>query len=66
MLQQANQIESRELKWICEGFSPMRDPCDAKATYQCGICGKWFCVIHAEDEAWHPCALEPGDEGGEG
>jgi hypothetical protein len=27
---------------------------------------QWFCAIHAEDEAWHRCVLEPGDEGGEG
>jgi hypothetical protein len=27
--------------------------------------GSWFCAFHAEDEAWHRCALEPGEEGGE-
>jgi hypothetical protein len=31
-----------------------------------GICGQWFCAIHAEDEAWRYCVLELGDEGGEG
>ena len=25
-----------------------------------------FCAIHAENEVWHLCVLEPGDEGGEG
>jgi hypothetical protein len=66
MLQQENQAESRNLEWICEGVSPTDGPCEATAAYHCGICGKWLCVVHAEDEAWHPCALEPGDEGGEG
>jgi len=28
--------------------------------------GGLICEAHAEDEHWHPCALEPGDEGGEG
>ena len=65
MLQQENQPESRDLEWICEGVSPTDDPCDATASYHCGICGKWLCAIHAEDEAWHSCALEPGEEGGE-
>jgi hypothetical protein len=42
------------------------EPCDSSAGYHCGICGQWFCAIHAEDEAWHHCVLEPGDEGGGG
>jgi hypothetical protein len=37
--------------------------CDSAATFHCGICGRWFCAAHAEDETWHTC--EPGDEGGE-
>jgi hypothetical protein len=44
----------------------MDETCDALASYQCGVCGKWFCAIHAENEVWHHCVLEPGDEGGEG
>jgi hypothetical protein len=66
MLQQEPQAESPNYELICEGVSPTGDPCDAKATYHCWICEKWFCAFHAEDEAWHRCALEPGDERGEG
>lgn len=66
MLQQVNQTESPGLEWICQAVSPMDDPCNAKATYHCDICGLWFCAEHADDDAWHPCALAPGDEGGEG
>jgi hypothetical protein len=66
MLQQENQTEIQDFGWVCQALSPMDDPCNASATCHCGICGKWFCVVHAEDEAWHHCALVPGDEGGEG
>jgi hypothetical protein len=66
MLQQAGQAKAREVEWSCQAVSPMDDACEAKASYHCGICGQWFCAAHAEDEAWHPCVLEPGEEGGEG
>ena len=32
----------------------------------CGICGRWFCAVHADDETRHICVVEPGEEGGEG
>ena len=66
MLQETNLTESRNLEWTCQVVFPMDAPCDALASYQCGVCGKWFCSIHATDEVWHDCVLEPGDEGGEG
>jgi len=66
MLQQENQAPSQNFEWLCQALSAAGDPCDTRATCQCGICGKWFCTVHAEDAAWHSCALEPGDEGGEG
>ncbi len=66
MLQQENQTDSLNLEWVCQALSPTGEPCATSATCHCGICGKWFCVVHAEDEAWHRCALEPGEEGGEG
>jgi hypothetical protein len=66
MLQEMNQTESRGLERICEAVSPMGEPCAVSAGYQCGICGLWLCTVHAEDETWHHCILEPGDEGGEG
>jgi hypothetical protein len=66
MLPQVNQTEARDLEWSCESVSPTDEPCESVATIHCGICGRWFCTVHAEDETWHACALEPGDEGGEG
>ena len=45
---------------------PMDETCNVLASYQCGVCGKWLCAIHAENEMWHLCILEPGDEVGEG
>jgi hypothetical protein len=66
MLQQTNQTDARDLEWSCQAVSPMSEPCDSSATFHCGICGRWFCTVHAVDETWHTCVLEPGDEGGEG
>jgi hypothetical protein len=65
MLQQVNQTEARDLDWSCQAVSSMDELCDSSATFHCGICGRWFCSVHAEDETWHTCVLEPGDEGGE-
>src|SRR6266436_747170 len=65
MLRQVNQTEARDLEWSCQAVSPMDEPCDSTASFHCGICGRWFCPAHAEDENWHTCFLEPGDEGGE-
>ena len=66
MLQQSSHTDARNLEWSCEAISPTAEPCDSAATSHCGICGRWFCAVHAEDEAWHICAVEPGEEGGEG
>ena len=52
---------------LCEAVSPEGEACDyVPATVHCPKRDKWFCETHAEDEHWHSCALEPGDEGGEG
>ena len=66
MLQQENQAQSANFEWSVRRLSATGEPCDTSATYHYGVCGKWFCGFHAEDEAWHRCALEPGEEGGEG
>jgi hypothetical protein len=66
MLQQENQTQSSNFEWVCQALSATGEPCDTSATCHCAVCRKWFCVVHAEDEAWHRCALEPGEEGGEG
>lgn len=65
MLQPVNQTEPRDLEWSCQAVSAIDEPCDSAATFHCDICGRWFCAVHAEDEGWHACGLEPGDEGGE-
>ncbi len=66
MLQQENQTQSANFEWVCQALSATGEPCDISATCHCAVCRKWFCVVHAEDEAWHRCALEQGEEGGEG
>jgi len=66
MLQQSNHTGARNLEWSCEAISRMAEPCDSAAASHCGICGRWFCSAHAEDETWHICVVEPGEEGGEG
>jgi hypothetical protein len=50
---------------LCQAVSSNDEPCDYSATVHCDTCGKWFCDAHAEDDEWHPCALPPGEEGGE-
>jgi hypothetical protein len=55
--------QSKDLERLCQAVSPSDERCDYPATVHCAKCGSWFC--DAEDEEWHPCALVPGDEGGE-
>jgi hypothetical protein len=51
----------------CQAVSQEGDTCNFRpATVHCPKCGDWYCETHAEDEHWHPCALEARDEGGEG
>ncbi len=66
MAQQAAQTKTQALERTCQGVSPLDEPCDEKANYHCETCGRWFCVVHAEDEVWHHCAAASFDEGGEG
>ena len=66
MLQQENQTESQNYEWVCQALSPAGEPCDTSATCHCGVCKKWFCTVHVEDEAWHNCALAPAEPDGEG
>ena len=63
MLQQSNHTGARILGWSGETVSRMAESCDSVATAHCGICGRWFCAVHAEDETWHICVVEPGEEG---
>ena len=66
MWQQSNHTDARNLVWSCEAISPMAEPCDSAATFHYGICSRWFCRAHADDETWHICVVDPGDEGGDG
>jgi hypothetical protein len=66
MLQQKEQTEAHSVEWSCQAMSPIDETCHAAATFHCGICGRWFCADHGEEEAWHRCAIEPEDEGPEG
>jgi hypothetical protein len=50
----------------CQGVSLLDEPCHEAAGIFCDRCERWFCAAHAQDEAWHVCGVEPGDEGGEG
>jgi hypothetical protein len=65
MLEELDESEGPELERLCQGVSPTDERCDHPATVHCVKCGKWFCDAHAEDQEWHPCMMEPGDEGGE-
>jgi hypothetical protein len=59
MLQQENQEKSWDFDWVCQAVSATDETCKFSATCHCNVCGKWFCQVHAEDEAWHHCTIEP-------
>ena len=68
MKAQPAREESRaeQVPTTCEGVSRLDEPCNKAAAVFCDRCERWFCAAHAEDDEWHSCGLEPGDEGGEG
>jgi hypothetical protein len=53
-------------KASCEAVSHLDEPCNQPATLFCERCERWFCAAHGQDDQWHPCQLDPGEEGGEG
>jgi hypothetical protein len=57
-------LREEQTQTACEAVSPLDEPCNEAATFFCDNCGRWFCVAHAEDEEWHTCGIEPGEEGG--
>jgi hypothetical protein len=65
MLEEFDETEGPDLERLCQGVSSSQEGCNYPATVHCPTCKRWFCDAHAEDEAWHSCVLEPGDEGGE-
>ena len=65
MLEEPKEEEGPDLERLCQGVSPNDEPCGYPATVQCPSCTRWFCDAHAEEEDWHSCVREPGEEGGE-
>ncbi len=65
-MQLEKQTERANYEWVCQAITATEEACKLAATCHCSVCGKWFCVVHAEDEAWHRCELEPGDEAEKG
>jgi hypothetical protein len=64
--QTAREAPGAETKPACQAVSRLDEPCSETASVFCERCERWFCAAHAQDDEWHGCSLEPGDEGGEG
>jgi hypothetical protein len=64
--QAARENPNEEVKPSCEAVSRLDEPCNQSATIFCDKCERWFCAAHMQDDQWHSCHLEPGEEGGEG
>jgi len=64
--QAARENPNEETKPSCEAVSRLDEPCNQSAAIFCDRCERWFCAAHAQDDLWHACHLEPGEEGGEG
>jgi hypothetical protein len=52
MLQEENQTESQNYEWACQALSPAGEACNTSTTCHCGVCKKWFCTVHVEDEVY--------------
>jgi hypothetical protein len=61
MLQQENQTEPQNFVWVCQALAATEEICKLSSTCHCSVCGKWFCSLQAEDEAWRHCSPEPAD-----
>ncbi|HLK05772.1 MAG TPA: hypothetical protein VKT53_15145 [Candidatus Acidoferrum sp.] len=59
-------LREEQTQTACEGVSSMDEPCNETATVFCDRCERSFCAAHFDDDEWHTCEVEPGDEGGEG
>ncbi len=66
MQQQDDPKGSSNFEWVCQALSTVDEVCKVSATCHCPVCGKWFCALHAEDEAWHHCTLDATGEGARG
>ena len=63
---EAREPEDGEARPACEAVSLDDEACNHPAGLRCPKCGLWICEEHMDDDAWHACALEEGEEGGEG
>ena len=64
--EEAREPEGGEARPACEAISLDDEACHHAASARCPKCGRWLCETHADDDEWHACALDEGDEGGEG
>jgi hypothetical protein len=62
LLQQENPTLSSNFDWVYQALSPMEETCKFSAACDYPACGKWFCLAHAEDQAWHRGAPDASDE----
>lgn len=62
---EAREPEDGEARPACEAVSVDDEVCHHAASVRCPKCGRWICEEHADDEEWHVCALDEGEEGGE-
>jgi hypothetical protein len=64
--QQARESPAGEPNPSCEAVFRLVEACNLSAAVFCEKCERWFCSAHAQDDLWHACVLDPGEEGGEG
>jgi len=63
MLQQENQTVSSNFEWVYQALSPTRETCKFSALCdESAVCGKWFCSLYTEEEAWNRCARDAEEE----
>lgn len=55
MLDDLDESAVPDLERLCQGVSRNDEPCNYPATVHCPTCDRWFCDLHAEEEAWHSC-----------
>ena len=62
MLQEENQKRSSDFAWVYQALSPREETCKFSAACDYPACGKWFCSMYVEDEAWSRGALDANDQ----
>ena len=62
LLQQENQKRSSNFEWVYQALSPAKETCKFSGLCQDPVCGKWFCSLYTEEEAWNRCARDAEEE----